>query len=224
MSNRYVPVRIVAPNGTHHSAELDFSHGNRAAITAIVAELGLPTIRTGQPLSYEIVIGDTGDDGQLTVDLREVAPASPPPSKNREAPQIFIGHGGVSHEWRVLKDQLKDHHDYDVFSWESDVRAGRHVAEVIAEMLDRANFALLVHSGEDEMQDGARRARQNVIHETGLFQGKLGLRRTLLLREEACEPFSNVAGIIEIKYSKGSIQEACGPVLAAIRKEFGELR
>ena len=55
-------------------------------------------------------------------------------------------------------------------------------AEVLAiEMLDTAAVALLVMTAEDERTDGAAVARQNVVHEAGLFQGRLGFaQRTIL--------------------------------------------
>jgi hypothetical protein len=44
-------------------------------------------------------------------------------------------------------------------------------------MLDEAGFALLVLTGESERTDGVVLARQNVVHEAGLFQGRLGWRK-----------------------------------------------
>lgn len=120
----------------------------------------------------------------------------------------------------VLKDHLRDHQKYRIITWESRPRAGRTVSEVLNELLDQANFALLVHSGEDETRDGQLRARQNVVHETGLFQGRLGQRRAILLRERTCESFSNVRGIVQIPYTKGSISETYGAIIAVIKEEF----
>jgi len=44
-------------------------------------------------------------------------------------------------------------------------------------MLGKTSFAILVMTGEDKIEDGEMRARQNVVHELGLFQGKLVSRQ-----------------------------------------------
>jgi hypothetical protein len=56
-------------------------------------------------------------------------------------------------------------------------------------MLDQAGFALLVLTAESERTDGVVLARQNVVHEAGLFQRRLGWRKAIVLREDGCEEF-----------------------------------
>jgi predicted nucleotide-binding protein len=87
-------------------------------------------------------------------------------------------------------------------------------------MTDQASFAILVHTAEDEQADGGLRARQNVVHETGLFQGKLGFSRAVIVRQRGCGEFSNLAGLNELQYT-ADIKEAFGGVLAVLRREFG---
>src|SRR2546421_2583399 len=58
----------------------------------------------------------------------------------------------------------------------------------------RGGFALLVLTAESERTDGVVLARQNVVHEAGLFQDRLGWRKAIALREDGCEEFSNIAG------------------------------
>jgi predicted nucleotide-binding protein len=134
-------------------------------------------------------------------------------------PRVFIGHGR-NDQWRDLRDDLRDLHGLDAFSFETEIHAGQSIAEVLEEMASTAGFALLVHTGEDETADSALRARQNVIHETGLFQGTLGPRRALVVREEQCEGFSNIDGIQELRFERGHIREVTGQVLAVIEREF----
>jgi predicted nucleotide-binding protein len=47
-------------------------------------------------------------------------------------------------------------------------------------------------TAEDERADGKLNARLNVVHEIGLFQGRRGFNRAIILLEEGCEEFSNV--------------------------------
>jgi predicted nucleotide-binding protein len=51
-------------------------------------------------------------------------------------------------------------------------------------MLDDAGFAFLVLTGEDELKEGQLQARMNVVHEAGLFQGRLGFEKAIVLLEE----------------------------------------
>ena len=86
-------------------------------------------------------------------------------------PKIFIGHGG-STSWRDLKDHLHDKHSYEVVAYEVGSRAGHAIRDILEDMLAKSSFAILVMTAEDQTMDGQFRARQNVVHETGLFQAK----------------------------------------------------
>jgi len=151
-------------------------------------------------------------------------PLPPPPipqpkiEPEPEPFRVFIGHGG-SLQWRDLKDHLQDQHHYEVIAYETGARAGHEIRDVIQEMLQKSSFAVLVMTGEDEQPDGKFRARQNVIHEIGLFQGKLGFHRAIVLVEDSTETFSNIAGVQQIRYSKDRIKETFGDVLAALKRE-----
>jgi hypothetical protein len=136
-----------------------------------------------------------------------------------ENPVIFIGHGR-STAWRDLKDHLTDKHNYKIEAFETGARAGHTIRDILDEMLNKSSMALLVLTGEDETVSGGMSARQNVIHETGLFQGKLGFGRAIVLLEEGTSEFSNLHGIQQIRFSKNNIKESFGDVLATIKREF----
>lgn len=145
-------------------------------------------------------------------------PLKPPPPRPIR-PTIFLGHG-QSPLWRDLKDHLHEKHGYLVEAYEIGARAGHAIRDALQDMLAKSAFAFLVMTGEDEMAGGGTRARQNVVHEAGLFQGRLGFRRAIVLLEEGTEEFSNIHGIEQIRFSKGNIKETFGEVLATIRREF----
>lgn len=90
-------------------------------------------------------------------------------------------------------------------------------------MLSKSSFALLVMTGEDRDENGNLRARQNVIHELGLFQGKLGFSRAIILLEEDTEEFSNIHGIHQLRYGKHNIKETFGEILATLKREFEQI-
>jgi predicted nucleotide-binding protein len=141
------------------------------------------------------------------------------PEQPPRPPVIFIGHGGSS-LWRDLKDHLHDKHGYEVEAYEIGSRAGHTIRDILEEMMEKSSAAFLVLTGEDETADKKLLARQNVVHETGLFQGKLGFSRAIVLMEDGTEEFSKLAGIQQIRFSKGNIKETFGEVLAVLRREF----
>jgi Predicted nucleotide-binding protein containing TIR-like domain len=134
--------------------------------------------------------------------------------------KIFIGHGR-SPAWRDLKNHLQDQHHYEIGAYETEPRAGYPVAHNLEQMLEDCDLALLVMTGEDETKDKKLRARQNVVYEIGLFQGRLGFDRAIVLLEEGCEDFSNISGLQQIRFKKGNIAGKFGDVLAVLKREIG---
>jgi predicted nucleotide-binding protein len=134
--------------------------------------------------------------------------------------RIFIGHGR-NPAWKEIKDHLKEQHGFDVISYETGARGGYSIKETLENIKNEASFALIVHTAENKMADGTIHARDNVLHETGIFQGVLGFTRAIVLLEEGCSEFSNIAGVHQVRFSKGNIKESFGEVLAILRREFG---
>lgn len=140
---------------------------------------------------------------------------------NQESTQgnmIFIGHG-QSPLWRELKDFIHErlHLEWDEFN-RIPVAGVTNISR-LSDMLNSASFALIVLTGEDERADGAIQARMNVIHEAGLFQGKLGFNKAILLLEEGCEEFSNIQGLNQIRFPKGNISAAFEQIRATLERE-----
>jgi len=80
-------------------------------------------------------------------------------------------------------------------------------------------MAFLLLTAEDKDEHGNLHARENVIHELGLFQGRLGFTRAIVLLEEGVTEFSNIHGINQIRFRPGRIRETFGDVLATIKRE-----
>ena len=144
-----------------------------------------------------------------------------PPKSERPKPRIFIGHGR-SALWRDMKDHLQEKHGYFVEAYEIGARAGHTIRDILEDMLAKSSFAVLIMTGEDETAQGDLHARQNVVHEAGLFQGKLGFHRAIVLLEEGTEEFSNIHGIEQIRFARGNIKETYGEILATLKREFEE--
>ena len=136
----------------------------------------------------------------------------------RVGTNVFIGHGRSPY-WRELKDFVNDrlHLPWDEFN-RVPIAGTTNVAR-LSEMLNSAAIALIVMTAEDEQLDGAIRARMNVIHEVGLFQGRLGFTRAVVLVEEGCELFSNIDGLGQIRFSAGRVSDTFEEVRRVFERE-----
>jgi sugar/nucleoside kinase (ribokinase family) len=99
---------------------------------------------------------------------------------------VFVAHGR-NPGWLAVKAFVEQRFGLPVYSFESDAWGSRPVTEALSDYLQRCSFAICVLTAEDATDDGHRVARQNVIHEIGLFQGHCGFDRVLVLAEEGCE-------------------------------------
>ncbi len=150
---------------------------------------------------------------------QEAGEARPPAGTVRsDGRRVFIGHGG-SLVWKDLKDFVQDRLK---LPWEEFNRvptAGVTTVARLSEMLDGAAIAFLVMTGEDERADGAVQARMNVVHEAGLFQGRLGFNRAIILLEQGCEEFSNIHGLGQIHFPRGNIAAAFEKIREVLERE-----
>jgi len=60
---------------------------------------------------------------------------------------------------------------------------------------------------------------KNVVHEAGLFQGRLGFKKAILLLEETCEKFSNIDGLGYIPFPTGEIRAAFEDIREVLKRE-----
>ena len=131
---------------------------------------------------------------------------------------IFIGHGH-SPMWMELKIFLGDRLGLPVDEYSRVSSAGKPTTDRLLEMMETAAFAFLLMTGEDETADGSLHARENVIHEIGLFQSRLGLDRAIVLLEEGCTEFSNIVGIGQIRFPKGNISATFDEIRQVLERE-----
>ena len=132
--------------------------------------------------------------------------------------KVFVGHGR-SPCWRDLQDFIVDTLQLPCDEFNRVPTAGMTIQERLEQMLDEACIAFLVMTGEDEQPDGKVRARMNVIHEVGLFQGRLGFKKAIILLEDECETFSNIHGVLEIRFSKGDIRATFEEIREVMERE-----
>lgn len=137
---------------------------------------------------------------------------------DRTGTNIFIGHGR-SYVWRDLKDFVQDRLSLPWDEFNRVPVAGVTNIARLSEMLDAAALAFLVMTAEDEMADGAQQARMNVVHEAGLFQGRLGFTKAIVLLEEGCQEFSNIQGLGQIRFPRGNIAAVFEEIRRVLERE-----
>ncbi len=139
-------------------------------------------------------------------------------SSIKKVERIFIGHGR-SLLWKDLKDFLQDRLKLSWDEFNREPAAGHATTERLQTMLDNSCFAFLVLTAEDEHKDESVHARENVIHEAGLFQGHLGFKKAIILIEEGCKEFSNIIGLGQIRFPKGNISAVFEEIRRVLERE-----
>jgi predicted nucleotide-binding protein len=139
-------------------------------------------------------------------------------ASDRVGTNVFIGHGR-SPLWRELKDFVEARLGLPWDEFNRVPVAGVTNIARLSEMLDAAAIAFLVMTAEDEMADGAVQARMNVVHEAGLFQGRLGFTKAIVLLEEGCGEFSNIQGLGQIHFPNGKVSAAFEEVRRVLERE-----
>jgi len=136
----------------------------------------------------------------------------------RKPGKVFIGHG-QSPLWRELKDFLSERLGLAWDEFNREAVAGFTTFERISQMLSEAEFAFLILTAEDAHLDKSLHARENVVHEVGLFQGRLGPRRAIILLENDCEEFSNIVGLSQIRFPRGHISATFEEIRRVLERE-----
>jgi hypothetical protein len=146
-------------------------------------------------------------------------PASEPANKIRElsGKRVFIGHGR-SRLWLALNVFLSGL-GIDCVEFNAESTGGVLTTERLETLLSQAGMAFLIMTPEDKHADGTMHARPNVIHEIGLFQGRLGTKRAIVMIEDGCEKFSNIEGVTSIPFPTGYIEASFHLVHGVLRRE-----
>jgi predicted nucleotide-binding protein len=203
--------------GEHSHYIDDFNEISYADIMAMLS--GTPQTRLWKGLAQAKTLLQTMiEEVQASQQRPSVAAKTPIEYAKLVKQCVFIGHGR-SPLWARLKLHLQDELGLHVVHFESESRTGESAGSILTEMLSEATFAILILTGEDETASGSMRARQNVIHEVGLFQSKLGFNKAILLRQEGVEDFTNLAGLQYIPFSDNKIEQAFYELGRTLKKE-----
>ena len=130
--------------------------------------------------------------------------------------RVFISHGHNELLKLKIKDFIQNQLRLEPLILSEMVNKGLTVVEKLEAASKLCNVAIVLLTKDDETKEGGMRARQNVIHEIGFFQGKYGRDKVILLCEYGVEIFSNISGILRIDFSVDHFEE----IYEDLRKEL----
>ena len=134
-------------------------------------------------------------------------------SKNK----IFLSHGHNELIKFKIKDFIRERLKREVIVLADEPSRGlTTVVEKLEQLSETCNFAVILMTKDDEQRDGGLRARQNVVHELGFFQGKYGRKNVVLIAEKGVELPSNISGILRLDFETDHFEE----VLDSLRMEI----
>jgi predicted nucleotide-binding protein len=124
---------------------------------------------------------------------------------------IFLSHGHNELKLK-LKDFLLSRLKQTPIVLAEQPSRGLTIVEKLERVSQECWFAIILMTKDDDQKDGGVRARQNVVHEIGFFQGRYGRRNVVLLAERGVEVFSNISGIVRIEFEPDHFTEVFEPL------------
>lgn len=129
--------------------------------------------------------------------------------KKEKLKRVFISHGR-SIEWVKVQAYLEKDLKISTLELAQEPNLGRTVLQKLNEESQKCSVAVIVMTGDDLADDGEIRARENVMHEIGFFQGLYGLQNVVLLHEQGVNIPSNIHGLVYIGFPKDTAEAALG--------------
>jgi predicted nucleotide-binding protein len=120
---------------------------------------------------------------------------------NHKEKMVFIIHGHDNYlklQTQLLLERAKV--EYIVLHEVLD--KGRTIIDKLIDEGGRASYAIALLSPDDMVENGLKRARQNVVFEIGYFMGKLGKSNVRLLKMDGVEIPSDLQGILYEEYDE----------------------
>ena len=122
--------------------------------------------------------------------------------------RIFISHGR-SKEWYKAQVHIEKVLGLSTLELAQEANLGRTVLQKLDEESTKCGYAVIIMTGDD-IDGDIIKARENVMHEIGFFQGKYGLRNVILLHEEGVNIPSNIHGLVYIPFPKDFVEATFG--------------
>lgn len=186
----------------------------------LVVDLSYPG--TAQVKSVRILteqeLNKTDEHDSATIDIEEKEAQSSEPGEGTQIDKakIFIVHGH-DNELKETVARFIEKLDFEAVILHEQANKGKTIIEKLETNMQDIQFAVILYSPDDEMKDGKKRARQNVVFEHGLFVGKLTRAKVVAIykSDSDIEDLSDLSGVIYIKYESGWQQEVARELRAA---------
>lgn len=127
------------------------------------------------------------------------------PAAAEKPRRVFITHGNTE-EWRKVQPFIEKDVRIETIELAQEYNGGQTIIEKLIANADRCDSAVIVWTGDDVDGAGVKRARENVMHEIGFFQGRYGRGRVILLHEEGVNVPSNLYGLVYSPFPKGTVE------------------
>jgi predicted nucleotide-binding protein len=147
---------------------------------------------------------DTDSIQQISIRAQEIL--------MQERAKIFISHGHNELLKLKLKDFIENRLNIRTTVLADQPSQGLTIVEKLEKSAKQCSFAAILLTKDDELKNDTVRARQNVIHELGFFQGKYGRKNVVLLAERGVELFTNISGIVRIEFEPGHFESIFDPL------------
>jgi hypothetical protein len=140
---------------------------------------------------------------------------------NAGAPKhrVFVSHGRAP-AWREVQAYIEKDLGLQTVELAQEPNQGRTVLTKLSEVSDQFDSAVIVMTADDLDASGQARARENVIHEIGFFQGKYGLARICLLHEEGTSIPSNIHGLVYAPFPHDLVSTSFGLLTRELRAMY----
>lgn len=139
--------------------------------------------------------------------------------ENEERPKrVFISHGR-SKEWYKVQAYIEKDVKLETLELAQEPILGRTVLQKLNDESGRCGYAVIVMTGDDIIGEEVR-ARENVMHEIGFFQGKYGLQNVTLLHEEGVNIPSNIHGLVYIPFPKDTVEATFGVLTRELKAQL----
>lgn len=111
--------------------------------------------------------------------------------------KVFVVHGHDG-ELKEKIARLLEKQNIEPIILSEQPNQGRTVIEKLEAYAAPVAAAICLFTADDDIADGTKRARQNVVFETGYFYGNIGRKNTVVIADEDVMNLSDLKGIIYV--------------------------